>query len=129
MKALGFKNYVQTGIELEVGANATANVAMQLGNVTETIEVTANAAMLETRESTVAQVISEKDVNDLPLNGRYVTQLVLLSGAAITISPASGDLRAARTFIVQQRSRWPEGKPMPPIICWMADITSTRLRT
>ncbi|HWF47198.1 MAG TPA: TonB-dependent receptor [Bryobacteraceae bacterium] len=98
VKAPGFKNYVQSGIELQVGANATSNVTMQLGNVSETVEVTANAAMLETRESTVAQVISQKEVNDLPLNGRYVTQLVLLSGAAITVSPASGDLTGSKNF-------------------------------
>lgn len=98
VKAAGFKEYVQSGIELQVGSNATANVTMQLGSVSETVEVHANAAMLETRESTVAQVISEKDVNDLPLNGRYVTQLVLLSGAAITISPASGDLTGSKNF-------------------------------
>lgn len=98
VKAPGFKNYVQTGIELQVGANATANVSLQLGNVSETVEVSANAAMLETRESTVAQVISQKEVNDLPLNGRYVTQLVLLSGAAITVSPSSGDLTGSKNF-------------------------------
>ena len=38
------------------------------------------------------------EVNDLPLNGRYVTQLVLMSGAAITISPSSGDLTGSKNF-------------------------------
>ncbi len=98
VKAPGFKEYVQTGIELQVGANATANVTMELGNVSQTVEVHANASMIETRESTVAQVINQKEVNDLPLNGRYVTQLVLLSGAAITVSPSGGDLTGSKNF-------------------------------
>ncbi len=98
VKAPGFKDYIQTGIELQVGSNVEANVAMQLGNVSQTVEVQANAAMVETRNSHVSQVISEKQINDLPLNGRYATQLVLLSGAAITVSPAGGDLTGSKNF-------------------------------
>ena len=98
VKAPGFQTYVQTGIELQVGANVTANVAMQLGNVSQTVQVEAGASMVETRESTVATVINQKDVNDLPLNGRYATQLVLLSGAAVTVSPSGGDLTGSKTF-------------------------------
>ncbi len=98
VKARGFKDYVQTGILLQVGQNVSANVDMQLGNVSQTVEVQANAAMVETRESTVAQVINQKEVNDLPLNGRYATQLILLSGAAVTISPSGGDLTGSKNF-------------------------------
>ncbi len=98
VKAAGFKDYIQTGIELQVGSNVNANVTMQLGNLSQTVEVQANAAMVETRNSNVSQVINEKQVNDLPLNGRYVTQLVLASGAAITVSPAGGDLTGSKNF-------------------------------
>ncbi len=98
VKAAGFKEYVQTGIELEVGSNVAANVTMQLGNVTQTVEVQAGAAMVETTNSHVAQVINEKQINDLPLNGRYVTQLILASGAAITVSPSGGDLTGSKNF-------------------------------
>ncbi len=98
VKATGFKEYVQTGIELEVGSNVAANVTMQLGNVSQSVEVTANAAMVETTNSNVSQVINEKQINDLPLNGRYATQLVLMSGAAITVSPAGGDLTGSKNF-------------------------------
>jgi hypothetical protein len=98
VRTQGFKDYVQTGIVLQVGSNVTADVAMQLGNLSQRVEVQANAQMLETRDSTVSQVIDEKQVNDLPLNGRYVTQLILLSGASITISPSGGDLTGSKTF-------------------------------
>ncbi len=97
-QAPGFKNYVQTGIELQVGANVEANLTMQLGNVSQTVEVQANAAMLETRNSHVSQVIDEKQINDLPLNGRYATQLILLSGASVTATPAGQDLVGSKNF-------------------------------
>ncbi len=98
VKAQGFRSYVQNGIVLDVGGNVTANVAMELGSVSQTVEVQAGAAMVETRESTVAQVINREDVNQLPLNGRYATQLILLSGAAVTVSPSGGDLTGSKNF-------------------------------
>jgi hypothetical protein len=82
VQAPGFKEYVQSGIVLQVGNNIGINVTLQLGSLSETVEVTGGAQMVETRESGVAQVIDEKRINDLPLNGRQATQLVLLSGAS-----------------------------------------------
>ncbi len=89
VSAPGFKGYVQSGIELQVGNNVQINVTMQVGSVSESIEVTASAGMVETKETTISQVIDEKRIVDLPLNGRQPTQLVLLSGAAIT-APGGG---------------------------------------
>src|SRR5579884_2904319 len=98
VKAPGFKEYAQTGIVLQVGSNVTQNVTLQLGSITETVEVQASANMVETQHSSVAQVIDDKSVNNLPLNGRYVTQLVLLSGAAVTDTPAGSDLTGSKNF-------------------------------
>ncbi len=81
--ASGFKAHVQSGIVLQVGNSVTINVPMQIGAMSEHIEVTASAGMVETKENTIAQVIDEKRIMDLPLNGRQATQLILLSGAAI----------------------------------------------
>jgi hypothetical protein len=83
---------------VQVGSNVSANVNMQLGSVSQDVEVHANASMVETTNSNVSQVIDEKQVNDLPLNGRYVTQLVLLSGAAITVTPPNSDLTGSKDF-------------------------------
>ena len=82
VKAQGFKTYDQKGIILEVGNNLQANAALQLGAVSESVEVTAGASMVETKENAVAQVINQRQINDLPLNGRQATQLILVSGAA-----------------------------------------------
>ena len=78
----GFRTYVQTGIVLQVNDNPLINAVLEVGQVTETVEVQANAALVETRTTTIAQVIDNQRVLELPLNGRQVTELVLLSGVA-----------------------------------------------
>jgi hypothetical protein len=62
---------------------------MQLGAVTDSVQVTASAGMVETRDTSISQVIDERRIVDLPLNGRQPTQLILLSGAALT-APGGG---------------------------------------
>jgi hypothetical protein len=80
----GFSAYTQSGIVLQVNINPEVNVTLQVGAVTQNIEVQADAALVETRDSALASVIDEKRVDDMPLNGRQATQLVLLSGAAVS---------------------------------------------
>jgi hypothetical protein len=79
----GFVKYLQTGIVLQVGINPQANVTLKLGAVSEQVEVSANATMVDTVSTAVGQVIDQQRVVDLPLNGRNVTQLISLSGAAV----------------------------------------------
>jgi len=80
----GFRTYAQTGITLQVNDNATINATLEVGQVAETIEVQADAALVETRTTTVGQVIDNQRVLELPLNGRQATELILLSGVANT---------------------------------------------
>src|SRR5216110_1392180 len=80
----GFRAYAQSGIVLTVGANPVINIAMQVGQVSETVEVLANATQVETRTTGIGQVIDNVRVLELPLNARQVTELILLSGAAIS---------------------------------------------
>jgi len=94
--ASGFKSYVQSGIVLQVGNSVQINVVMQIGALSEHVEVTAGAVMVETKENTISQVIDGDRMVDLPLNGRQPTQLVLGVGAALT-TPA-GDLRGNKNF-------------------------------
>ena len=89
VSAPGFKGFSQSGIVLQVGNNVQVNVTMQVGSVSESIEVTASAGMVETKDTAISQVIDEKRIVDLPLNGRQPTQLILLSGAALT-TPGGG---------------------------------------
>ena len=93
----GFKSYAQSGIILQVGNHVTIDVAMQVGNVSEHIEVQASASLVETRDNTISQVIDQQRISELPLNGRQPTQLILLSGAAI-VTPGGGMVGSKNYF-------------------------------
>jgi hypothetical protein len=82
----GFSTYNQTGITIQVNSNPEINVTMQIGAVNESISVEANAAMVETHDNSVGQVIDQQRVVDLPLNGRNAAQLIALSGAASNLA-------------------------------------------
>ena len=82
VKANGFKDYVQSGIELQVNNNIQVNVIMQVGSIAERVEVTAATSMVETKENSISVVIDQQRINELPLNGRQATQLIMTLGAA-----------------------------------------------
>src|SRR5258706_16103037 len=65
----GFRTYVQTGIVLQVNSNPVINPTLAIGQVSETVEVEAAAAMVETQTTGVGAVIDNKRVLELPLNG------------------------------------------------------------
>lgn len=79
----GFRSYAQTGIVLQVGSNPVINAVLEVGQVSDQIEVQADAVMVETRSTGVGQVIDNVRVLELPLNARQVSELILLSGAAV----------------------------------------------
>ncbi len=79
----GFRTYIQTGIVLQVNSSAVINPVLEVGQVSEQVEVQANAVQVETRSTAVGQVIENERILELPLNGRQVTDLVTLSGAAV----------------------------------------------
>jgi hypothetical protein len=78
----GFRTYVQMGIVLQVDSNPVVNVTLTVGQVAETIEVQANAALVETRSTSVGQVVENTRILELPLNGRQAVELIGLAGAA-----------------------------------------------
>lgn len=92
----GFSTYVQDGIVLQVNSNPVLNVALQIGAISEQLTVTANASMVETRSTGIGQVIDNKNVVELPLNGRQATELIFLSGLA-TSAPAA-DLNTNKNY-------------------------------
>lgn len=92
----GFKTFVQTGIQLQVGNHVQLNIGFQLGAVSESVEVSAGADLVETQQNAISQVIDEKRIVDLPLNGRQPTQLILISGAAV-VAPG-GDMTGSKNY-------------------------------
>src|SRR3989449_3451425 len=84
----GFHTFVQSGIVLQVNGSPVINPVLEVGQVTEQVEVQANASLVETRNSSVGQVIENQRILELPLNGREVTDLITLAGAARPTPPA-----------------------------------------
>ncbi len=74
----GFKKTVAENIELHVNENKTVNLDVQVGQVTEIVTVTSEQAPVEVRSGEVSSLISEKQVTELPLNGRNYAQLALM---------------------------------------------------
>jgi len=81
----GFKSYRQPGVVLQVDQSVGLNITLQLGETAEAVTVTAAGAQVDTRSGTISEVVTEKQIAELPLNGRNIQQLVSLqAGVQIT---------------------------------------------
>jgi hypothetical protein len=93
----GFDKYVEKGLVLEVGSNPEINPKLTVGTISQEVVVEANAGVtVETESNGVGTVINQRQVVELPLNGRDPTQLIALAGAT-TAAPA-GDLNSNKNF-------------------------------
>ncbi|MGH9786426.1 MAG: carboxypeptidase regulatory-like domain-containing protein, partial [Terriglobia bacterium] len=90
VSAPGFSNYAQSGITLQVGNNVQINVTMQVGTIAQDVQVSADATMVETKDTSISQVIDQRRIIALPLNGRQATDLILLAGGAAVAPSAAG---------------------------------------
>ena len=86
VRRAGFQIYNVADLTLQVDQQATLNVELQVGSVTDTINVMADAAAVDVRGATLNTVITEKMMNDLPLNGRNVMQLMRLTPGTLSTS-------------------------------------------
>ena len=83
VEADGFKAYSGSGVTLSIGDVRELNVALEVGAVTEVIEVEASAPLLQTTESSAGTVIENRQIVDLPLNGRDYLQLAVISAGTV----------------------------------------------
>jgi len=90
-KLSGFSTFEQSGIVLRVGETRSVNPVLKLGNISETIQVVADAGLVETRGLSVGTVTSQEVLVGLPLNGRSATQLLTLEGGAVAGGTTAGD--------------------------------------
>ena len=84
----GFRTYVQTGIVLQVGAAPTINAVLAVGSLEETVSVEAAAPIVDVRSAGISEVVEQERILELPLQGRQVTDLILLAGAAVQTGAA-----------------------------------------
>ena len=90
----GFRTFIQTGIVLQVNSNPVINATLEVGQVSEQVEVQANAALVETRTTTVGNVMENERILELPLNGRNSADLINSVGAAVPITANNASSRS-----------------------------------
>ncbi len=100
----GFETYIQQGIILDVNQTATVPVRLVVGAETQQIDVQADAQLIESTVTSLGKTVSEREVLDLPLNGRNFTQLGLLQPGVVPLTPglaeAGGSLRDGQAYAV-----------------------------
>src|SRR6185369_17003668 len=88
----GFKKTVNTGLDLHVSETLVVNLTVEVGQVTDVVTVTADASRVETQSGDLSSLVAEKQVTELPLNGRYYASLVTMIPG---VSPAAGGVGGA----------------------------------
>ena len=104
VEAKGFQKYVQQGIILDVNETATIPVHLAVGTESQVLEVNADALLIQGTVTSLGKTVTEREVLDLPLNGRNFTQLGLLQPGVVPLTPglseAGGSLRAGQSYAV-----------------------------
>ena len=100
----GFQTTIRSGIELTVGRSAVVDIFLKVGEVSEEITVSGEAALVETREATMSGLVTAQAIADLPLNGRNMVQLTLLEGGVSNNVRALAFNTAVTTGFLTQRS-------------------------
>src|SRR6202030_2217195 len=86
----GFKRISRPDVVVEVGQSVRIDVSMQVGEVSQTVEVTGETPQLQAETSSIGQVVEERKANELPLNGRNVFNLISLAPSVVPQGSATG---------------------------------------
>jgi Carboxypeptidase regulatory-like domain/TonB-dependent Receptor Plug Domain len=101
----GFKAAVRSGISLQLGQNAVVNLRLEVGDVQQQVTVSEEAPLVNTTTSPVSGLVGEKEVKELPLNGRSFDNLIALNPSAINYELKSANTSTSNgsTFAVAGR--------------------------
>jgi outer membrane receptor protein involved in Fe transport len=104
VRAPGFQKYLQQGISLDVNETATVSIHLKLGAETQQVEVSADAALVQSTVSSLGQTVMEHEILDLPLDGRNFSQLGILQPGVVPLTPglleAGGPARQNQAYAV-----------------------------
>src|SRR5712664_366682 len=103
-EAKGYQKYLQEGISLDVNQTATVNVHLKLGAETQQVEVKADAQLVQSTVSSLGLTVMEREILDLPLDGRNFSQLGTLQPGVVPLTPgllqAGGPARQNQAYSV-----------------------------
>src|SRR5208282_1587043 len=86
----GFKHFVRGAVTVEVQQTSTIAAALQVGEVSQVVEVTAETPLLQAETSSLGQVVEGRKAEELPLNGRNIFNMITVSPAAIAQGGSGG---------------------------------------
>jgi len=86
----GFKHFTRDPVVVEVSQDSHIIATLPVGQVTETVEVTAETPLLQVETSSLGQVVEQRKANELPLNGRNIFNLITISPAAVAQGGSGG---------------------------------------
>ena len=104
----GFQPVVRRGIQLTVGQNAVVDVKMELGRIAEEMTVTGDSPVVNTTSGAVSGLVGDKEIRELPLNGRSFQQLALLQTGVTPALAAGNDVVGGRTPKISINGARPE---------------------
>ena len=96
----GFQTQVRSGITLTVGRQAVVNFELPIGALTETVEVRGEAPLVETTKGGLGSLVESSTINDLPLNGRDLAQLITLQTGVVEYNGGDTDLGSGKLLVV-----------------------------
>jgi len=104
VRAHGFQKYLQQGISLDVNETATVGIHLKVGSETQQVNVQADAALVQNTVSSLGETVMEREILDLPLDGRNFSQLGLLQPGVVPLTPglleAGGPAREGQAYAV-----------------------------
>ena len=111
VETAGFQKSAQTGIKLDLNQKYRADFSLKVGSIKETVEVSANSAQVDTSNTQLGDVITDKKMTTMPLNGRsYIDLMGLQAGvvpvpsdAAVNDRPVSGNGNSGQMSVNGQR--------------------------
>jgi hypothetical protein len=83
---LGFQTSVRSGVTLTVGSAPVIDFSLQVGQATQSVEVSADVSQVETANASLSSLVNQTQIRELPLNGRDFEQLILLAPGVLSLS-------------------------------------------
>ncbi len=108
-EARGFQKTAISSFTLTVNQHARVDFTLRPGAVTETVETTAQAVSLDTDTAELSNLVSQQQVENLPLNGRNFMQLLLVGAGAVTVGGEQGTMRQGEGNAISVNGGRPEG--------------------
>src|SRR3981081_3076864 len=94
----GFKHFVRTGLTVEVQQSTHIDAALQVGEVSQVVEVTAETPLLQSETSSLGTVVGTREANELPLNGRNIYNLATVTPSVIPQGNTEGTVVGKNPF-------------------------------